>query len=71
MANPIIAAILSFIVPGLGQALSGEISKGIMYFIIAILLGIFVGFIVKNWLASIINFLYSLYVAYNAYQISK
>ena len=71
MANSIIAAILSFFIPGLGQVISGEIGKGIMFFIVAVLLGIIVGFVLKNWLAGIINFLYSLYVAYDAYQIAK
>ena len=29
--NPILAAILSFIVPGLGQALEGDIKRGIIF----------------------------------------
>lgn len=70
MVNSFIAAVLSFFIPGLGQAVSGEIGKGIMFFIIAIILAMVVGFVFKNWLAGIINLLYSLYAAYNAYQIA-
>ncbi|SCG85839.1 Region of a membrane-bound protein predicted to be embedded in the membrane [Methanobacterium congolense] len=29
MVNPIIAAILSFIIPGLGQIIAGETKKGL------------------------------------------
>ena len=35
MANATLAAILSFIIPGLGQAYAGDIKKGIAYFIVA------------------------------------
>ena len=38
MANGILAAILSFIIPGLGQAYAGDIKKGIIFFIAAILI---------------------------------
>ena len=34
MANGILAAILSFLIPGLGQAYAGDIKKGIIFFII-------------------------------------
>lgn len=70
MANSIIAAVLSFFIPGLGQALSGEILKGIVFFIIAIVLGAIVMLVFKNWMASIINLIYSLYVAYDAYRMN-
>lgn len=31
MANPIIAAVLSFLIPGLGQAYAGDIKKGVIF----------------------------------------
>lgn len=70
MVNSLIAGILSFFVPGLGQALAGNIVKGIIFFIIAVILGIIVGLLFKNWLAHIINVIYALYVAYDAYVIA-
>lgn len=69
--NAILAGILSFIIPGLGQAVSGDIKKGIIFFVVAILLGIFVSFIFKNWVAYIINILYALYAAYDAYMMNQ
>lgn len=69
--NAIIAAILSLIIPGLGQAISGDIKKGIIFFVIAIVLAAIVSLIFKNWLASIINFIYAIYAAYDAYQMNQ
>ena len=34
MANPIIAAIASFLLPGLGQIYAGAIPRGIMFLIV-------------------------------------
>lgn len=69
--NEIIAAILSFIIPGLGQALSGDLKRGIMFFIGAAIIGLIVWIIFKNWLATIINLVYALYAAYDAYQMAS
>ena len=40
MANEILAAILSFFIPGLGQAYAGDIKKGIIFFVIAVVIAI-------------------------------
>ena len=69
--HPIIPAILSLIIPGLGQALAGDIKKGIIFFVIAIVLAAIVSLIFKNWLASIINLAYAVYAAYDAYQMAQ
>ena len=37
MANPIIAAIASFIIPGIGQIYAGDVKRGIMFIIIVII----------------------------------
>ena len=66
-----LAAILSFFIPGLGQAIAGDIKKGIIFFVVAIALGIIVKLVFKSLFASIINILYSLYVAYDAYQMAQ
>ena len=68
--HAIIPAILSLIIPGLGQALAGDIKKGIIFFVIAIVLAAIVSLIFKNWLASIINLAYAVYAAYDAYQMA-
>ena len=65
MVNAILAAILSFFIPGLGQALAGDVKKGIIFFVIAILLAIIVNFVFKSFFAMIIDLIYSLYVAYD------
>ena len=71
MVNAILAAVLSFFIPGLGQAVSGELVKGIIFFIVAIILSAIVALVFRQWFAWIINFIYSLYAAYDAYQLAQ
>ncbi|MDO5815174.1 MAG: hypothetical protein Q4Q18_06005 [Methanobrevibacter sp.] len=75
MANKYLAAILSFFIPGLGQAYAGNIKKGIAYFIVAfVALTIIGSFFVDSVLTSfyyIIDILISIYAAYDAYLMSK
>jgi TM2 domain-containing membrane protein YozV len=72
MVNAILAAILSFIIPGLGQAIAGDIKKGIIFFIIALVLGTIVIYVLKGatW-GYIIDLIYSIYAAYDAYQMAQ
>ena len=70
MANAILAAILSFLIPGLGQAYAGDIKKGIIFFVGALILGFIFSLIFKYWVLRIINVIYALYVAYDAYQMA-
>ncbi|AMD16987.1 hypothetical protein TL18_02480 [Methanobrevibacter sp. YE315] len=67
MANKYLAAILSFIIPGLGQAYAGDIKKGIMYFAITLIVILIVDFIFVDWYYFIVDFLISIYAAYDAY----
>ena len=75
MANKYLAAILSFLIPGLGQAYVGDIKKGIVYFLIAsVALGIIGMFFVDsvlNHFYYIINVLIDIYAAYDAYLMAK
>ena len=71
MVNAILAAILSFIIPGLGQAVAGDIKKGIIFFVVAIVLAVIGLFIFQNWVVNLIELIYSLYAAYDAYQMAQ
>lgn len=71
MANAILAAILSFLIPGLGQAYAGDVKKGIIFFVIAIIIWAFASLIFRHWLALIINIAYAIYAAYDAYQMAQ
>ena len=70
MANGILAAILSFIIPGLGQAYAGDIKKGIIFFIAAILIIFIATFVFRMWIILILSLIISLYAAYDAYQMT-
>lgn len=75
MANKYLAAILSFFIPGLGQAYAGNVKKGIAYFLVAfVAAGIIGGIFVDSVLNSfyyIIDVLISVYAAYDAYLMVK
>lgn len=66
MASPILAAILSFLIPGLGQAYAGDIKKGIIFFIVAVVLAILSFF--TGFLLSILSLIFAIYAAYDAYK---
>ncbi len=71
MANAILAAILSFLIPGLGQAYAGDIKKGIIFFVVAIIIWAIATLIFQHWLVWIIDIAYALYAAYDAYQMAQ
>lgn len=75
MANKYLATVMSFFIPGLGQAYAGNLKKGIAYFIVAVIaLGIIGMFFVDSVLNSfyyIIDVLISIYAAYDAYLMAK
>ena len=71
MVNVIVAGILSFIIPGLGQAVAGDIKKGIIFFVIAIVLYIIMAIVFNHWVMYAIEIIYALYTAYDAYQLAQ
>lgn len=66
MASAILAAILSLILPGLGQLYGGQgFTKGIFFIIIALIFyGISAGVFSFIWLLALI---FNIYAAYDAY----
>lgn len=72
MANAILAAVLSFLVPGLGQAYAGDIKKGIIFFIVfLVIIGLYVFFLNKYLPFNIIELIFGIYAAYDGYQMAK
>ena len=59
-SNALRNGLLSFIIPGLGQAINGDKQKGIVMFIILILLNIIIYFFINNR--------FGLYAAHDAYK---
>jgi len=66
-SDAIVNAILSFIIPGVGQAINGYKKKGIIMFVIALIMGILVYYFHIGIIGNIVTILYSLYAAYDAY----
>lgn len=67
MVNAVLASILSFFIPGLGQALAGDVKKGIIFFIGAIILAIVSWMIFNTLIVHLIGLVYSVYAGYDAY----
>ena len=65
--NALVNGVLSFIIPGLGQAMNGYKKKGIIMFIILILMNIFIYFLANNQFGHFVSLAYSAYAAYDAY----
>lgn len=62
-----LAAVLSFLIVGLGQVYLGLIKKGIILFILAIVAGILMS-VVVGWILWLIVWGYAVYDAYNSAQ---
>lgn len=72
MANSILAAVLSFLVPGLGQAYAGDIKKGIIFFVIfLIIIALYVYFLNRFLPFNIIELVFGLYAAYDGYKMAE
>lgn len=71
MANSIVAAILSFFIPGLGQFYCGSLMKGILMFVMGIILAIIISLIFREGIYYIFSLLYCIYAAYDAYNMAK
>ena len=65
MVSPIVAAIISFILPGIGQVVQGETKKGIIMFVISLILAVLLQYVS---LLGIIYLIYAIYAAYDAYK---
>lgn len=63
--NPILAAILSFLIIGLGQIYLGLTKKGIILFVAAIISGILM-LIIVGYITWLIVWIYAIYDAYNS-----
>lgn len=75
MASPIVAAILSAIIPGLGQFYCGSLMRGLIIFIVALFLGSILAFIILIFppvglISGIIPLLYWLWNIYDAYTLA-
>jgi hypothetical protein len=69
MVNAIVAALMSLIIPGTGQIVSGEVKKGMIFLAIEIIL--YVLFLTVSPAIVILSILLAIYAAYDAYKGAK
>ncbi len=67
MANPILALIISFFLPGIGTVYAGNIMRGIIIFIVAIIFGALATVFLLGIIAYILYIIVWLYGMYDAY----
>ena len=67
MASPILALIISFFLPGIGTVYAGNIMKGIIIFIVAVILGALATIFLLGIIAYILYVIVWLYGMYDAY----
>ena len=65
--DALVNAILSFIIPGLGQAINGDKKKGIVMFVIALIIALIIYMYKPGLIGNVISIIYQLYAAYDAY----
>ena len=65
--DALVNAVLSFIFPGLGQAINGYKKKGIIMFIICVIFAVIVYYFNFGLIGQIALTIYSIYAAYDAY----
>lgn len=71
MANPILALIISFFLPGIGTIYAGNIIKGIIIFILALILGSLATIFLVGIFAYILYIILWLYGMYDAYTLAS
>ncbi len=67
MANPIVALIISFFLPGIGTVYAGNIMKGLIIFIIAVIFGALAGIFLLGIVAYVLYIIVWLYGMFDAY----
>ncbi len=73
MANPIVAAIASFIIPGIGQIYAGDMKKWIFFLLITAIfysIGYFTDGIYLI-ISIVMDVIYCLFAAYDAYKLAQ
>ena len=71
MANPILALIISLILPGIGTVYAGNIIKGIIIFVVALILGALATVFLLGIIAYILYIIVWIYGMYDAYTTAK
>jgi hypothetical protein len=68
--DAVINGVLSFIIPGLGQAIEGYKKRGIILFIVAVIIGVILYYCNVNQLITYaVSGIYGLIAAYDAYRL--
>ena len=71
MANPILALIISFFLPGIGTVYAGKVMMGIVIFVVALILGALATIFLLGIIAYVLYLIVWIYGMYDAYTTAK
>ena len=72
MVNPILAAALSFLIPGMGQIAAGDVKRGINFLVVLVLIDLIVFFGVTTTSRTfLISLILRTYAAYDTYHLAN
>ena len=66
--DALVNGVLSFILPGLGQAINGYKKRAVIFFIVMLVIHALIYYFANNLFGSGISTLYHLYAGYDAYK---
>jgi TM2 domain-containing membrane protein YozV len=71
VANPILALIISFFLPGIGTVYAGKVMMGIVIFVVALILGALATIFLLGIIAYVLYLIVWIYGMYDAYTTAK
>jgi len=71
VANPILALIISFFLPGIGSVYAGKVMMGIVIFVVALILGALATIFLLGIIAYVLYLIVWIYGMYDAYTTAK
>ncbi|AGN16681.1 MAG: hypothetical protein ACOX01_02020 [Methanobrevibacter boviskoreani] len=69
MVSKVLAAVISFFLPGVGQIIQNESLNGLLIFILTIIIFGILYYLSASWIAELVWFIIGLVSAYDAYQL--
>ena len=71
MVNKVIAAIVSFVLPGIGHMIQGEYKYGLLIFILTLIVFGLVDFLTATWIAEMVWVIIGVFACLTAYKLPE
>lgn len=71
MVSKALAAVISFLLPGVGQIIQGEYQNGLIIFVLTIIIFGILYYLSAPWIAEVVWFIIGILSAYITYQLPE